>query len=352
MRIKFCSLLFLFLIYLVLILSDMFSSNASSVITTNVANEVEEEYAKIFRTNSYEEIYGKVRKHYEEANSRHLLSLTTGNYPHISEFLLEPSQETVNEMIKNWEPNMLLVDYYKATYQAYNVCDGLLRGLNRALMNYNEIQRRLNEGPGDVNLSGGEWDTNLYNPLFAITPLEFRKVQEGFRALLGEIKKKQEQIAKKLGKERASNRALFGTKFAVTVHNMSDGVAAPSMMGCCIAELCKHMLTCILPSVNEDNDGERLSHQLDCAAASVFCIINDLDMLLKMASTVNDDYDRHIFLADKIIRGKVEDLETYVCGCQSYMDRLNELEQHIYLACLTVNKSRKFLLKLIMTANE
>lgn len=62
-------------------------------------------------------------------------------YVHLSEYLLEPQQETLMKMIERLHFHHLLMDYFEASVEAYNVCQLLLRSVHQTRANYRRIQR-------------------------------------------------------------------------------------------------------------------------------------------------------------------------------------------------------------------
>ncbi|KAJ0085969.1 hypothetical protein Patl1_09495 [Pistacia atlantica] len=101
---------------------------------------VDEEYTEAFRTKSYVEMWSKAQGQLGRRISIDRSS-SLSIYVKLSEYLLEPQQEALMNMIKSLRFHHLLIDYFEASLEAYNICELLLRSVHQTRANYQKIQR-------------------------------------------------------------------------------------------------------------------------------------------------------------------------------------------------------------------
>eukprot|EP00268_Persea_americana_P025682 TRINITY_DN25012_c0_g1_i4.p1 TRINITY_DN25012_c0_g1~~TRINITY_DN25012_c0_g1_i4.p1 ORF type:complete len:137 (-),score=31.06 TRINITY_DN25012_c0_g1_i4:98-508(-) len=91
-------------------------------------SNVNEEYMQAFRTKSYLDMWSKAQSQIERREEECHSSSPFPPCFHLSDFLLEPQQETLLAMINDSQPHTLVLDYFNGSLEACRICDFLLQG--------------------------------------------------------------------------------------------------------------------------------------------------------------------------------------------------------------------------------
>ncbi|MED6144993.1 hypothetical protein PIB30_020806 [Stylosanthes scabra] len=127
----------------------------------------------------------------------------------------------------------------------------------------------------------------------------------------------------------ASYSVLIVALIVFTFHSVVGIMVAPCIVGGSFGLIRKRFNFSKTPS--SSNDNKRLCEQLDVAARGVYILINDLDTISCMVNRLRDEVVR-VF----------HDYES------NFLDQLEELEEHIYLCFLTINRSRGLVIQEIV----
>lgn len=343
-------------------------------------SSVNEEYLGVFRTKSYVEMWEKFHGQLGRTNTTSRLSSSSSFplYLDLSEYLLEPRQETLEDMIESLNFHHLLVDYFEASLQACNICELLLKGIHQTRTAYKSIRMVIKLSKGSM-LGYSEEDKNLAilrelnafalltNPLSIISPVQFRDIHEQNLVLLHRLTSKHikikritklKRICKRVGGAGLviSHTALLVALLMFAFHSIIGIAAAPALMACSIGILKKKMETA-QGWVKTRLQGEVLGEQLDLAAKGVFILINDFDTMSRMVGRLHDEVEHRKYVAGVCARnGKcelvAEVLKEFDAQHCSFSEQLEELEEHIYLCLLTINRSRGLVIQEIMSATQ
>ncbi|XP_058722292.1 UPF0496 protein At1g20180-like [Vicia villosa] len=290
---------------------------------------VNEEYLQTFRTNSYMEICNKAQA---SNRSRLSSSCSTSSLPicmNLTESLLEPRQEIITNMTQNFKVHHLIVDYFNASLDACRCCDIILEGIHSTRLSYTRITRvvtlsknvlnEFNDSTNgktkkDIHKEVASFSSKLQNNrLSVISTMQFRDNHDRFIELLQRLTSKREKIKRKLALIRVCKKV--------------GGIALVTSHGAI----------------------------LNAAAKGVFIMINDLDTMSRMVKRVNDEVEHKKMVADvcvKNVGSKCEILKQVMNEFSDYesrfLEQLEELEEHVYLCFLTVNKSRRLVMQQII----
>ncbi|KAF5455734.1 hypothetical protein F2P56_025281 [Juglans regia] len=356
-----------------------------SVNSLSSKSSVNEEYTEALRTKSYIEIWNKAQGQLGSTSIISSLSSSSSTLPlsmHLSEYLLEPRQETLVEMMEGMNLHHLLIDFFEASLEACKVCELLLQSIHQTRANYKKIKRviKLSRSVHDDRADHNYTDKQcraisgelaafvmLKNPLLNTGAVQFRDIRDGHMILLRRLTSKYRKIKRRERLRRIwkkvcgtglfiSQSALLILLLICALHGMVGIVAAPALFafslglswkkrkGACGGRLKKR-----LP--------ERVSGQLDVAAKGVYILINDFDTMSRMVMRLNDEVEHRKSVADVCVRnGKSEILKEVVREFHvhesSFLEQLEELEEHIYLCVLTINRSRSLVIQGIMAAHH
>ncbi|KAI5392723.1 hypothetical protein KIW84_060044, partial [Lathyrus oleraceus] len=282
-------------------------------------SNVNEEYLRTFRTKSYIEICNKA----QASNRSRLSSSCSTSLPpicmNLTESLLEPRQEIINNLTQNFKVHRLIVDYFEASLDACRCCDIILEGIHSTRLSYTRITRVVKLGNivlNDFNDSGNEktkkdihkevasFLIKLENSrLSVISTMQFR---DRFIELLQRLTSKRKKMKRELTLIRVCKKVT--------------GIALVTSHGAI----------------------------LNAAAKGVFIMINDLDTMSRMVKRLNDEVEHKKMVADvcvKNVRSKCEIVKQVMNEFSDqesrFLEQLEELEKHVYLCFLMVNKSRR-----------
>ena len=344
-------------------------SRKSSVDSLCTKSNVNEEYMEAFRTKSYIEIHSKVQG--QLMNELPSSSSSFPFYIHLSDYLLEPCQETLANMIQTLNLHHLLIDYFQASLEACKSCEILLLRIHQTRANYQIIKRVIKL---TKRLDDGEYYTTeqyetifrelakfskLTNPLMAAGPVQFHDIHESCKTLLPKLVSKSKKTRRRAKFNRLCKRvagfsliisysAVAVALVVLAIHSIVGIVIAPGLMGCFVGAVRNRYVfarrglgTCFL---------ERLGEQLDAAAKGIYILVNDFDTMSRLVSRLYDEVEHSKAIVDMCVRnGKSEMLMEVVkefhVHDSFFLEQLEELEDHIYLCLLTINKSRMLVIQ-------
>ncbi|XP_021770691.1 UPF0496 protein At1g20180-like [Chenopodium quinoa] len=354
---------------------------------------VNEEYKGVFRTQSYMEIWSKAQIQLtglqkptldDKLSSSPLASpsppssssssLTSSSpppfYSHLTELLLEPRQEAVIDLIKSSNLQTLLVDYFDASLEASNICEALLKGIHKTRSNHRLIKRVLklseqgDEQCHELLLQELASYASLSNPLLEIMngAVDFRMIHDNYSHLLRKLTSRKRKIKRREKFTRLYKKAA-GYGFVITyavfaiallalaMHSMVGLLGAPALL----LPLSKGVMKSVHGGGSlKTSFLKHLGSQLDVAARGIYTFINDFDTVGRLVTRLHDEVEHKRQVAKmcvrngrnhEVIREALKDIQLHEHGFEEQMD---ELEEHIYLCFLTINRSRRLVLQEIL----
>ncbi|XP_047970735.1 UPF0496 protein At3g49070 [Salvia hispanica] len=336
-------------------IKTLFSSNSTEPNEPNPEIlDIREEYAKAFRTESYTDFWthvlalnrGQVTPH------RSLGSKTAARLPSyrlFAENLLDPDQPTVKRILSTTRihPKIspLLTDYFGTTSCASHLCGLLLKDINHIRKKFKSLEdpSKTNHLPVVVTLFSRSSPFSLLGASMS----RLRAVQAGCSDLLRQLESRRDKALlklRRLKKVKLGSALLLVAVTAslvvvVAAHALVMLVAAPAVM-------------VELASMEELG---RWSAQLDTAAKGTYILIRDLDTIGRLVARLNNELERVDGLVQLWVQRRDDGLqgsEEVACQLkknnQSFMEQLDELEEHLYLCFMTINRARNLVLKQIL----
>ncbi|KAE9464863.1 hypothetical protein C3L33_03243, partial [Rhododendron williamsianum] len=275
--------------------------------TTHPTNvDVREEYANAFRTESYNEFWTRVLalNVAESATNRTMGSTTADRLPSyrlFAEHLLDPDQPTINRVLASFARNCpenqtLLSDYFSETTDASILCGLLLK----------DLLKRLESSRDEA------------------------------RAKLRVIEKV----------KRGS--AIFLVAFTVSLtaiivfHALALTVAVPGLIAASLELASARKLV-------------RFSAQLDAAAKGAYTLNRDLDTTSRLVARLHDELEHvramvgfWLEQGEERLQAKGEVARQLKMNNSSFREQLDELEEHLYLCLMTINRARNLVVKEIL----
>ncbi|MED6146330.1 hypothetical protein PIB30_033439 [Stylosanthes scabra] len=350
-------------------------------------DNVDEEYLKAFRTKSYVDICKKVQGQLRKIRSSRSLSSSSSSmssplpfYMHLTEYLLEPRQEVIEKVAEKSKVYHLVLEYFEASLEACQCCDTILQGIHETRIAYAKVTKIIKLSKNV--LDGIDEDDQTHkaicgdlasfalqkNPLSIISPMMFREIHNKYTVLLHRLKSKRGKVRRMLTIKRvckkvggigiiASYSALIVALIVFAFHSVVGIMAAPCIVGGSFGLMRKKFNFSKTPS--SSNDNKRLCEQLDVAARGVYILINDLDTMSRMVNRLHDEVEHRREIADICLKsgnGKCEIVKQVVREFHDYesnfLDQLEELEEHIYLCFLTINRSRGLVMQEIVKEEQ
>lgn len=329
--------------------------------------DVREEYANAFRTQSYIDFWTRVLDltHGGSTINQTVSSVAAARLPSyrlFAENLLDPDQPTVTQILTlakhKPENHTLLSDYFSETANASIVCGSLLEHINHLRTKYRSLKTALksmettkvsfvNHGP-IIAARLAEF-SNSFNPFMIPTnsPNGVQTVQVACFNLLKRLEMSRDKAQTKLNKINKIKYGSAVTLVVITVsltviivtHALAILVAAPGI---------------IVATMELGSSGKlvKLVDLLDVAAKGTYILNRDLDTVSRLVARLNDELE-HMQAMTKfwLKRGhnRIQSVEEF--GLQlkkndsSFCEQLDELEEHLYLCFMTINRARNLVVK-------
>ncbi|KAE9620962.1 hypothetical protein Lal_00019563 [Lupinus albus] len=340
---------------------------------------VEQEYHETFRTKSYIEICNKVQGQLGKTSTTRFSSSpsTSTSLPfrmHLTEYLLEPRQGIITNMTHRFKVHNLLVGYFNATLEASLCCDNILERIDSMRHAKRRITRvvMLSKRVLDFTNENDQTLKDIYkelasfslqnNPLSIISTIQFHDIHDRYIQLLHSLKSKRRRIQRIVSLKKVcktlggialvtSHCAIIIALLVFSFHSIVGLVAAPTIVGGLVDLFMKR-----IKRVHERfriSYSERLYNQLDVAAKGVYILVNDLDTMSRMVKRLHDEVEHWKMIADVCVKNMKGEILKQVLGDfneheSSFLEQLEELEEHVYLCFLTINRSRRQVMQEIM----
>ncbi|XP_008806163.1 putative UPF0496 protein 2 [Phoenix dactylifera] len=365
--------------------------------TAHTTFSVDEEYSNAFRTKSFVDMWAKVHhqlrrtisspspshghqegqaEEVKDRRSSHSSPLSYRCYAHLSEFLLEPSQESLlaatasaGDGVAHFHVHSLLLDYFDTTYEACAACTTLLASIDRARSHHRSIRRLL------LKLARARLDSNctafaklkshveLDNPLSPENLAHFRHVHACYGSLVDRLTTANRRIARWAKLIRAAKKAsgviLIGAcgaamvaALVIAVHTVVGiglaAVAAPAVVagpGAAARSMWGRMAG--------KSHLKRVGAQVDSAAKGAYIVGRDLDTVSRMVRRAHDEVEHGRDVARLVLRNRERPLVREAArelegGKEELAGQLDELEEHVYLCLITINRSRRMVAQEMM----
>ncbi|XP_057528061.1 UPF0496 protein At3g49070 [Amaranthus tricolor] len=348
-----------------------FVSRPNDVQVTTMV-DVREEYANAFRTESYNEFWARVmtltRKNsasWESTSTSRLLS-----YRLFVEHLLDPDQPTITKLLssieKQSENTSLLSSYFEQTANASILCGQLLKNTDHLRIKYKSLRKILEllEDPKPCSSSSNNYSPKILNRLIEITksinPFVqsssslacFQAVKASCSELLKRLESRRDKVQAKLNivKSFKIGSAVFLVALTTTItivvvtHFVAMTIAIPSFIFAYGGLASTKRLAMV-------------SAQLDAAAKGTYILKRDLDTISRLVARLDDELE-HIRAMVEFWMDRADDHLQAQAGEEvarqlkknesNFIDQLDELEEHLYLCFMTINRARNLVVKEIL----
>ncbi|GER51025.1 hypothetical protein STAS_28359 [Striga asiatica] len=351
----------------------LFPFNATQTDDPNPESlDIREEYANAFRTESYNDFWthvltlnkGRLTTH------RSLGSTSAARLPSyrlFAEQLLDPDQSTATRILNltRAHPKIfsLLIEYFSLTSNASHLCGLLLKDIDRIRKRYKfSLESPVNPNPNRPGREIAHLPLVLAritlfsrsNPFSTAAPSmsRFESVRTDCTELLKRLESRRQRTQSRINrlkKLRFGSAALLvaitGSLIViVAAHGFIMLVAGPGFL----------MGSLELVSVDRL---ARCSAQLESAAKGTYILLRDLDTISRHVARLNNELEHVEGLVQMWIdRGddRLGASDEVACQLrrnnQSFIEQLDELEEHLYLCFMTINRARNLVTKEILNS--
>ncbi|KAI3734403.1 hypothetical protein L6452_13871 [Arctium lappa] len=345
--------------------SITFRGKSDKQSTTSFVKEmdVNQEYLEAFRTKSYIDICKKVQTHIGSSSSS-----VHDHHVHLCDILLEPQNETIANLVETFGVHHLVLDFFQAGLEAWQICEQLLESVHQANANHRKVKRvvKLAQRVPDAKRCRKIYEelasySSSVNPLSAFDPEKFPKLHTNHKQLLKRLTAKHTRIIRKqklitfLKKSGgcaliASYAVLAVVLLVLACHGLVVTVAAPGLIGCFLGFTKKRGAG---KTGVKTSELKRVGVQLDMAAKGVYTMIKDLDTMGWLVGRLHNEVEFGRAMARKCVGNRKPDvleevMKEFRVHESCFLEQLEELEDHIYLCLLNVNRSRRLLVEEIM----
>ncbi|KAG9444268.1 hypothetical protein H6P81_015608 [Aristolochia fimbriata] len=327
---------------------------------------VNEEYLSVLRTDSYADYFTKAQSLAQHPSP--------ASYAHLSQSLLEPGQDTVAALLDSpvFSKNSVaapLRDYFDVSADASRICTALLDRLRRTRANHRFIRNAL-DLVKQAHSSGSSAMAELgsfnrsKNPFS--TRNEFDAIRVRYSAMLAHLKRKKKKVVRKILLLKCLNR---GSKIALTaacgalatlvavlaVHTLSGLVLGPALFGFSppLGGLIKKKVKALskLGLLRTGLRLRRAREELDAAAKGTYILNRDFDTMSRLVERLRDEIEHRKAMIRFCLERRedrfalMEVVKELGKTDEAFMEQVEELEEHVYLCLVTINRARVLVTK-------
>ncbi|KAI3696054.1 hypothetical protein L1987_79063 [Smallanthus sonchifolius] len=308
--------------------------------------DVNQEYKKAFRTQSYTDICNKV----------------------------QTSSSSIRDLCYNltntFNLHHLLVDFFVASLKSWMICEELLDSIHQVNANHQKFKQIIKLVQIRV-----PYDTKIYeelasysslvNPLSEFDPEKFPTLHIDHKLLFKKLTTKHMRIKRKrkiINFFKKTSGCALVASYAILVvallvlacHGLIVTVASPGLFACLFGVIKN---TNLAKKRVKPSELKRVGAQLDVAAKGVYTMIKDLDTMGCLVGRLHNEVEFGKAMAYKCCRTRKADvweevMREFRVHESCLLEQLEELEDHIYLCLLNVNRSRKLLAAEIVPISE
>ncbi|PIN02924.1 hypothetical protein CDL12_24554 [Handroanthus impetiginosus] len=332
------------------------------MIESHKSLNINDEYLCAVRTKSYAEFFLKAQL---LVNEQPTSSSPAYRHSKLSEVLLDPGQETITEVLessnKSSDLKALLFDFFNVSAEASNFCSHLLKSLNQIRTDYKFVHQVL-----DTTIKDDEQFDSILSKLSILEDpfgkQDFSQIHEKHSSVLQHLKSKRKRVTRKIKLINYFNKIsgvcvtaacglVVAAAVALAAHTLTVLLMGPTLISLPVKPLKKKFLDI---RFLKSEFLRKIREQLDVAAKGTYILNRDFDTMSRLVSRLQDEIEHNNAMIkfcldrreDKL---SVEVLKELKKGEFGFMKQLEELEEHVYLCLVTINRARALVIKEIST---
>lgn len=323
---------------------------------------VNDEYLSVFKTKSYADFQMKAQ-------------LLVDHSSDISDFLLETGQEAIARILEksNFSTKSkhkgLLNNYFDISAEGSIICSNLLTSINIVRTNYKFVQRALNtvgdhHTPNNLKFVKNELRSydRLSNPFSNPNQDDFKLFHDHYSSVLQQLKIKKKQIAKKIKMFNCAKHTAGAciTAACGAAATAAIFVAAHSVFGLLLAPtiLSYSLKKTLSFQFLSSRVLKKVRKQLDIAAKGAYILKRDFDTMSRLVVRLYDEIEHSKAVIQFCLERKddkfslqevVKELRKSDVG---FRKQLEDLEEHVYLCLVTINRARALVIAEMTVPSE
>ncbi|XP_059281228.1 UPF0496 protein At1g20180-like [Lycium ferocissimum] len=324
---------------------------------------VNEEYFGALRTKSYGDFFTKAQLLVNEPSSPN----SQLYHNTFSEILLEPGQDKVTSILesaifpaKKYDLKSLLSNYFNLSAEASKFCSHILKSINQVQSDYGFVEQVLDsiDNCSDIDQFGYlvlELRSFIIhnNPFSNIKKQDFTRINDEYSSVLQRLKYKKKRVARKIKLIKCVNKtsgvcvtAACGlvavAALVLAAHTLAAIVIGPAILSVPIKPLRKKIMSFQFLKCGFLT---KVGDQLDVAAKGTYILNRDFDTMSRLVARLHDEIDHNkamiqLCLDKREDRFSLEVLKELKKSNIGFKKQVEELEEHVYLCLLTINRAR------------
>lgn len=266
-----------------------------------------------------------------------------------------------------------MLKYFDISAEASKFCSHLLKGINQIQSNYLIIQRVLDEiddhqdySPENVKEIVSELNYLLVvgiNPFSNPNKLDFKLIHEKHSSMLQCLKSMRKKVGKKIKIikyfQKASGICITATCGVIAVaamvlaaHTFTAVFMGPAIFSFPFKRLAKKISS--LPFLRSGLL-RKVGDQLDLAAKGTYILNRDFDTMSRLVARVHDALEHNKVMVQSCLERRedrfcLQVMKELKKGDLGFRKQLEELEEHVYLCLVTINRARSLVIKEMITS--
>lgn len=317
-----------------------------------------EEYHRALRTKSYADFFNKVQILVNQPSIYY-------NHNKFSEMLLEPDQETIPSIVDSATlsrstPGLknLMLSYFDISAEASHICSHLLKNINQLHSNYKFIQRAL-DTIMDIEYSLENFELFIFsnNPFANLRNHDF--INDMHSSVLHHLKSMRKKVGRKIKLKKYLKKTygicvtaccglVIVTAMVIAAHTPTlTLVVGPAILSFPFKHLKRE-----LKGYKFSGSGSlsKVYDQLDIAAKGTYIMNRDFDTMGRLVGRLHDEieHDRAMVqfsLDRKEDRFSLQIVKELKRSGAELRKQVEELEEHVYLCLVTINRARALVIK-------
>ncbi|KAK6938272.1 Protein of unknown function DUF677 [Dillenia turbinata] len=332
---------------------------------------VNDEYLCALRTKSYADFFIKAQLLASKQMSPSLSCHHT-----FSERLLEPGQQTISAILESMtvfstKPDLksLFLDYFEISAEASKICSYILKSIMQVQLKYRYIQQALDGIQQDYTseqfgmiFSELNSFVTVTNPFDGPNKLDFKLIHDKYSSVLHQLRSKKKKVARKIKLinffKKTSGVCVTAACGMVAIaalvlaaHTLTALLLGPAMF--CFPLKCLKRKVAGIKCLRSGHL-RRVGDQLDVAAKGAYILNRDFDTMSRLVARLHDEIEHNKAMIRFCLERRELDKFSLVQvvkelrkRSEGFKQQVEELEEHVYLCLLTINRARGLVIKQI-----